>query len=168
MNVEKLLREIDWALGLGDELAEQQRPIGKRHTYGAPRVREGYFAKSADDEEADEPDVSPHAKTKAAHHEQLARLYQRVAGQHRSMADHYKDGAKGAHQDDTDRDFEQAAGVLNDPDVAAIAILKAAGHDVEARLAEAELQRRAVHSCLREPQVSDPSRAGFDKVRRSE
>ncbi len=111
-----------------DDLQERldaEAGVGKK----TGRKRGVFFTKGTQPDD-DEPDA--HGRFKAAHHEQMARLYQRVAGQHRSMADHYAD----AHKDEG--------------------------------LAEAELQRRAVRSCLREPQVSDPSRAGFDKVRRSE
>ncbi len=134
-----------------DDLQERldaEAGVGKK----TGRKRGVFFTKGTQPDD-DEPDA--HGRFKAAHHEQMARLYQRVAGQHRSMADHYAD----AHKD-------EARKASADDD--ALEVLKAAGHDVEARLAEAELQRRAVRSCLREPQVSDPSRAGFDKVRRSE
>ena len=144
MNVNQLLRDIDWALGLGDELAEQQRPIGKRHTYGAPRVREGYFAKgTASDDEDDEPD--DHASIKSKHHAAMSELYEGIAGRHAKMARHYQGAHKdaGAGDDEGAHHFQQDE-ELSDP----VAIV-------------AKAMRAGVH-------YGDPSRSGYHLTRARE
>ena len=109
----------------------------------------------------------------------MAELYSTIADQHAAMADHYTDGAEGAHKDDVkkaDDDFEPAD-ELADPDRTAIAILKAAGaqagsvaerlrFETEATLAEFEIQKAAVRTCRTRAELSDPSREAFVKLLR--
>ncbi len=168
-SADDLIAEVNELLGL--EVAIPRKTRRGRRAYGEPRGggRSEYFTKAASDDDSDDAPAA-HATVKAEHHEQLARLYQRVAGQHRSMADHYKDGAQGAHKDDSEAE---------DADIAALKVLQTAAiqgddvaarlkYGVEAELASFEVMKRAVKACRARGEFSDPSAAGFAKVRAGE
>jgi hypothetical protein len=167
VDADQLLADIAEITAWSDE---HDRAAKRRKSYGDRRGRGIYFQKATGSDDDEEP--NEHAQAKAEHHGKLGALYQRIAGQHRSMADHYSGGAKGAHTDDGEDDDQpvrspiQQADEPSDADADAIKVLKAAGLDVEARLALAELNKRAVHDCLAQPQLSDPSAASFHRVLR--
>ena len=170
MDADRLLREIAEIMEYANAYLDAPRKT--RRIYGAPRVREGYFAKTTGELDDEDAEPSAHAEMKAAHHATLGGLYQRIAGQHRSMADHYSSGAQGAHvvdagADDAEHDFHEGdeGEGMGVEELHKLRLLAAQGH-VEARLLLAGLEKQAVSACLRRPQFTDPSASAFRKVLR--